>query len=148
TEREENIMILMMHLGDTLAGNPADSLLLEPVDGLLVHRNSSKVDPPTVDVRGEVAKPGRYPLTANMHLEDLVHVAGGLKRSADPIKADLTRYSEGALTGTSNENLPVELSAALSGSGKDNLQLRDGDVLTIRQTPGWNDIAASVTVRE
>ena len=28
-----------------------------------------------------------------------------------------------------------------------NLQLRDGDVLTVRQTPGWNDIAASATVR-
>ena len=147
TERDGTLKILSVNLGSALAGNPVDDLLLEPRDRLLVHRNSSKVDPPTVYVRGEVATPGRYPLTTNMHVEDLVHVAGGLKRSADPVKADLTRYSEGALTGTSNENLPLELSAALSGSGKDNLQLRDGDVLTIRQTPGWNDIAASVTVR-
>ena len=147
TERDGTLKILSVNLGSALAGNPVDNLLLEPRDRLLVHRNSSKVDPPTVYVRGEVATPGRYPLTTNMHVEDLVHVAGGLKRSADPVKADLTRYSEGALTGTSNENLAVELSAALSGSGKDNLQLRDGDVLTIRQTPGWNDIAASVTVR-
>jgi protein involved in polysaccharide export with SLBB domain len=43
--------------------------------------------------------------------------------------------------------LPVELSAALNGNENNNLQLRDGDVLTIRQTQGWNDIAASATVR-
>ncbi len=63
------------------------------------------------------------------------------------MQADLTRYALGAQTGTSYEKLPVELSAALSGNGNNNLQLRDGDVLTIRQTPGWNDIAASATVR-
>ena len=50
----------------------------------------------TVYVKGEVAKPGRYPLTTNMHVEDLVQVAGGLKRSADPVKADLTRYALGS----------------------------------------------------
>ena len=35
----------------------------------------------------------------------------------------------------------------MSGNENDNLQLRDGDVLTIRQAPGWNDIGASATVR-
>jgi len=80
-----------------------------------------------------------------MHVEDLVRVAGGLKRSADPVAADLTRYKVGELAGTSNEIVPVELATALSGNG--NLQLRDGDVLAIREAPGWNDIGASVTVR-
>jgi protein involved in polysaccharide export with SLBB domain len=114
---------------------------------VLIHRNSAQVEPATVYVKGEVAKPGRYPLTTNMHVEDLVNVAGGLKRSADPAIADLTRYALGAQTGTSYQNLPVELSAALSGNETNNVQLRDGDVLTIRQTQGWNDIAATATVR-
>src|SRR5258708_23744997 len=43
---------------------------------------------------GEVAKPGRYPLTTNMHVEDLIRVGGGLKRSADPVKADTSRSEE------------------------------------------------------
>ena len=98
-------------------------------------------------VKGEVAKPGRYPLTTNMHVEDLVRTAGGLRRSADPKKADLTHYAVGSLPGTASESVPIELAAALSGAGNDNLQLRDGDVLTIRQAPGWNDIGASATVR-
>jgi protein involved in polysaccharide export with SLBB domain len=147
TQTDGTLKIFSVNLGGALAGNATDNILLEPRDRVLVHRNSAQVEPATVYVKGEVAKPGRYPLTTNMHVEDLVNVAGGLKRSADPALADLTRYALGAQTGTSYQNLPVELSAALSGNENNNLQLRDGDVLTIRQTQGWNDIAASATVR-
>jgi protein involved in polysaccharide export with SLBB domain len=147
TQPDGTLKIFSVNLGGALTGNPMDNILLEPRDRVLVHRSSARVDPPTVYVKGEVAKPGRYPLTTNMHVEDLVNVAGGLKRSADPVKADLTRYALGPQTGTSYQNLPVELSAALNRDENSNLQLRDGDVLTVRQTQGWNDIAASATVR-
>jgi protein involved in polysaccharide export with SLBB domain len=139
--------IFSVNLGQALAGNPMDNLLLEPRDRVLVHRNTARVDPPTVYVKGEVAKPGRYPLTTNMHVEDLVRTAGGLKRSADPTKADLTHFAVGGSSNVSGENVPIELAAALSGNTGNNLPLRDGDVLSIRQLPGWNDIGASATVR-
>ncbi len=147
TQRNGSLKIFSVNLGSALNGNLIDNILLEPRDRVLVHRSAAKVDPPTVYVKGEVAKPGRYPLTTNMHVEDLVNVAGGLKRSADPVTADLTRYALGALTETSYQNLPVELSEALNGNESHNLPLRDGDVLTVRETPGWNNLAASATVR-
>jgi polysaccharide biosynthesis/export protein len=147
TQTDGTLKIFSVNLGGALAGNSADNILLQPRDRVLIHRNSAQVEPATVYVKGEVAKPGRYLLTTNMHVEDLVNVAGGLKRSADPTQADLTRYALGPQTGTSYQSLPVELAAALSGNDANNLQLRDGDVLTIRQAPGWNDIAATATVR-
>lgn len=147
TDSDGMLKIFSVNLGGALAGNPMDNILLEPRDRLLVHRSSARVDPPTVYVKGEVAKPGRYPLTANMHVEDLVNVAGGLKRSADPVQADLTRYALGPQTATSYQNVPVELASALKGDEASNLQLRDGDVLSVRQAPGWDNIAASATVR-
>ncbi|MGH9502868.1 MAG: SLBB domain-containing protein [Terriglobales bacterium] len=147
TQSDGTLKIFSVNLGGALTGNPMDNILLEPRDRVLVHRSAARVDPPTVYVKGEVAKPGRYPLTTNMHVEDLVNVAGGLKRSADPMEADLTRYALGTQTDTKYQNLPVELSAALKGDETHNLQLRDGDVLSVRQSPGWNDIAASATVR-
>jgi polysaccharide export outer membrane protein len=147
TQPDGTMKIFSVNLGQALAGNSTDNLLLEPRDRILVHRNSARVDPPTVYVKGEVAKPGRYPLTTNMHVEDLVRTAGGLKRSADSTKADLTHYAVGNVPGTSSENVPIELATALSGNGTDNLPLRDGDVLTIREAPGWNDVGASATVR-
>ncbi len=147
TQSDGTMKIFSVNLSRALAGSAVDNLLLEPRDRVLVHQNSASVDPPTVVVKGEVAKPGRYPLTTNMHVQDLVHVAGGLKRSADAMQADLTRYALGPQTDTSNQSLPVELSSALSGNENDNLQLREGDVLTVRQTPGWTDISASAAVR-
>jgi protein involved in polysaccharide export with SLBB domain len=101
-----------------------------------------------VYVKGEVAKPGRYPLTTNMHVEDLIRVSGGLKRSADPEKADLMRSAAGDGQQTPvGQNLTVELSAVLSGAANENIPLHDGDVLTVRQNPGWNDIGAMVTLK-
>jgi len=147
TQADGTMKILNVKLGEALAGNPADNVLLESRDRLLIHRNVAQVDPPTVDIRGEVAKPGRYPLTTNMHVEDLIQVAGGLKRTADTTTADLTRYAAGDPQRTSSEELPIALSAVLAGEPNENKLLHDGDVLTIPQNPGWSDVGASVTVR-
>ena len=147
TEPDGTLKILSVNLGGALAGNPVDNVLLEPRDGLIVHRNAAQVDPPTVYVKGEVAKPGRYPLTTNMHVEDLVRVAGGLKKSADPTIADLTSYAESHGPKPIAQNVDIKLSAAMEGESSANLPLHDGDVLTIRQSPGWNDIGAMITLR-
>jgi protein involved in polysaccharide export with SLBB domain len=147
TQSDGTLKILSVNLAGALAGKPMDNLLLESRDRLLVHRNTAQVDPATVDVKGEVAKPGRYPLTTNMHIEDLIQVAGGLKRTADPVNAHLTRYAAGDAQHASSENISIELSAVAAGDTTENKLLRDGDVLTIPQNPGWNDVGASVTVR-
>jgi protein involved in polysaccharide export with SLBB domain len=141
------LKIFSVNLAGALSGNLTDNLLIQPRDRILIHHNLASLDPPTVYVKGEVAKPGRYPLTTNMHIEDLILVGGGLKRSADPVQADLTRYAEGDSTHTLTQSYPVELASVMDGNTDTNLLLKDGDVLTIRQTPGWNDVGASVTVK-
>jgi protein involved in polysaccharide export with SLBB domain len=147
TQPDGTMKIVSVNLNAALAGNPADNLILQPRDRLLIHRSAARVEPATVYIKGEVAKPGRYPLTSNMHVEDLIGVAGGLKRSADSAKADLTSYAVGDMHHGTTQSRTVELSAALTGEESANVPLRDGDVLTIRQNPGWNDVAASVTVK-
>ncbi len=59
-----------------------DNILLAPADRVFIHRNLSKVDPPTVKIEGEVARPGKYPLGEEMTAAQLVRVAGGFKRGA------------------------------------------------------------------
>jgi len=147
TQADGTMKILSVNLGAALSGSPMDNLLLQPRDRLLVHRNATRVDPPTVYVKGEVAKPGRYPLTDNMRVEDLVRVAGGLKRSADTEVADLTSHEDSDPSHPITKNLDVKLSAAMSGDSNSDVPLRDGDVLTIRQSPGWNDLGAMVTLK-
>lgn len=147
TQADGTLKIFSVNLSGALAGNAADNLIMESRDRLLVHRNIAKADPATVDIKGEVAKPGRYPLTTNMHVADLIQVAGGLKRTADPVTANLTRYAAGDPQRASTENVAVALAAASAGDSAENKLLRDGDVLTIPQNPGWNDVGATVTVR-
>jgi polysaccharide export outer membrane protein len=142
-----SLKILSINLRNALAGDPRDNIILQPWDRIVVHRNPAKVDPPSVFVRGDVAKPGRYFLTSNLHVEDLLRLAGGLKRSAFTESADLTRYSLSNSQEKIGEHQEVSIASALAGDPKEDLLLRDGDILTIRQLPGWNDIGASITVK-
>lgn len=147
TQADGTLKIFSVNLRGALAADPSDNLILQPRDRLLIHRNVARVDPATVDVKGEVAKPGRYPLTTNMNIEDLIQVAGGLKRTADTVNANLTRYSASDPQHPASENISIALAAVSSGDTAENKLLHDGDVLTIPQSPGWNDVGASVTVR-
>ena len=72
-----------MNLAAALDADPLENVLVQPRDRIIVHRSLYRVDPPSVYIRGEVANPGRYPLGENMRVADLLHAAGGPKRSAD-----------------------------------------------------------------
>lgn len=148
-QTEGTTKVFSIRLGEALAGNVMHNLLLQPRDRILVHRQPLMVDPPSVYVRGEVARPGRYPLATNMHASDVVQIAGGMLRSASPENGDLMHYAGGvgaAQGKVEAGHLPVNLSAALSGNGSEDPVLRDGDVLTVPQRPGWKDIGAMVTL--
>ena len=90
--------IFNVNLGQALTGDAVENVVLEPRDRLLVHRNPDAVEQATVYVEGEVGKPGRYPLTTNMHVADLIRVGGGLKPSANTESADLTDYVRSTTT--------------------------------------------------
>lgn len=138
--------IFSVDLSDALSGNPAANILLESRDRLLIHRSPAAIQPAVVYIEGAVGKPGRYPLTANMTLGDLIRVGGGLKPSADTQTADLTRYSvqSGVQVTASEQTVPI--ADVLGGDANDDV-LHNGDVLTIRQVPGWDDLGASITIR-
>ncbi len=133
--------IVSLNLSAALNGSAADNILLQPRDRLLIHKNTTRVEPSNVEIIGEVAKPGRYPLTENMHAADLIRAAGGLKRSADADTADLTRY---AASGGSSERLQISLPSMRNGNATEDVPLHSGDVLTIRQVSGWSDVGATV----
>jgi len=82
-----------------------------------------------------------------MTVADLIRVGGGLKPSANTQTADLTHYEWTNPEKLSGEHRPIPISGALAGDSSANLPLSNGDVLTIRQLPGWNDLGASIAVR-
>jgi protein involved in polysaccharide export with SLBB domain len=141
------LKILSVNLGEALAGNVADNVALRPSDRIVVHRNPATIEPALVYIKGDVASPGRYPLSANMRVEDLVQVAGGLKPSADLQSASLAHRDTQPGGAGPIENLNIDLNAAMAGHPDENKILSNGDVLTIHQNTTWHDLGATVTVQ-
>ena len=139
--------IFSVSLSQALAGDPMENIILQPRDRLLIHRNPDAVEPASVYIQGEVAKPGRYPLTTNMGVAELIRIGGGLKPSADSQTADLIRYQYSNETKLTGQRETIALATALKGDTQSNATLHNGDVLTIRQLPGWNDLGATITVK-
>jgi len=138
--------IFSVSLNLALEGDPTANILLEPRDRLLIHKSPAATQPSTVLVQGDVGKPGRYPLTTNMTVGDVIRIGGGLKPSADTQLADLTHYewTNGELNA---HHESISISAALAGDASANLPVNNGDVLTIRQLPQWSDLGSYITVK-
>jgi protein involved in polysaccharide export with SLBB domain len=82
-----------------------------------------------------------------MTAADLVHVAGGFKRGAYTEMADLTHYEVVQGTNLAGESVEVSIAKALAGEADSDVRMHDGDVLTIRQLAGWNDVQATIEVK-
>jgi protein involved in polysaccharide export with SLBB domain len=140
------LKVISVDLGKALEGDAQDNIALEPKDRIFVHRDLNKLDPPTVAVEGEVARPGKYPLGDGMTAADLVRLAGGFKRGAYTQDADLTRYEVEQGSKIASDHMAVPIAAALANEPDTDVRLRDGDVLTIQQLSGWKDVGATISV--
>ncbi|MGH9551518.1 MAG: SLBB domain-containing protein, partial [Terriglobales bacterium] len=145
--RDGKVHVISVNLAKALSGDAMNDVLLEPKDRVFIHRSLTRTDPPAVIVQGEVSRPGKYPLGDGMTAAELVRLAGGLKRSADSQKADLTRYLEQDGEKLISEQRTVNVANAMSGLADHDPTLRAGDVLTIPQITGWNDIGASIAIK-
>ena len=139
--------VFSVNLRRALDGDPKDNVLLEPKDRIFIHKDQNKVDPPTVTIAGEVGRPGRYPLGDGMTAADLVRFAGGLKRGAYTEEADLTSYMVEHGSRVVSDHQSVQIAKALAGAPDTDVRLHDGDVLTIRQLSGWQDLGATIEVK-
>jgi protein involved in polysaccharide export with SLBB domain len=124
-------------LADALIGNT--SITLQPFDTIRI-LGRYEVDAPQVTIRGEVLRPGSYALSQDMTPMKLVTMAGGYKRDALLTNADLASY-----TIKNEEKVITERTEIPIGSEVfSHASLKSGDILTIHQLSGWNDIGASV----
>lgn len=131
-------------LSDILVGD--DPIELKPFDVVRVY-SRYEIDPPKVFVYGQVLRPGEYPLAQGMTAAGLVEMAGGFNRSAFRKVADLSSYVVQDGQRVMIEHRAIDIGKALGGDKEADMALKPGDVVTVRQLTGWNDIGASVTVK-
>jgi protein involved in polysaccharide export with SLBB domain len=146
TTGDGKLEVINVNLAKALEGDAKDNIVLEPKDRVFIHRDLNLLDPPTVAVEGEVARPGKYPLGDNMTAAALVRLAGGFKRGAYKDEADLTRYEISQGSKVVSDHVTVPIAKAMADEPDADVRLRDGDVLAIRQLTGWKDVGAMITV--
>jgi protein involved in polysaccharide export with SLBB domain len=129
---------------DVLIGNT--NLDLKPFDTIRVF-GRYQVDAPAVTIRGEVLRPGAYPMSIGMTAAQLVRMAGGFKRDALIESADLTSYVVKGGDQIAQSLSIVQIGAAVAGTDPNSdVALKPGDILTVRQITNWADIGESVTI--
>ena len=142
-----SLKVISVNLNQALSGDPKENLLLVPKDRVFIHKSQGRANPATVMIQGEVERPGKYPLGDNLTAAGLVKLAGGLKRSAYADEADLTRYQVQEGTRVVGDHMLVPIAKALADEPDSDVRMHPGDVLTIRQLAGWNDIGATIAVK-
>jgi polysaccharide export outer membrane protein len=133
------VQFLPVNLGEALNdGDSGANLLLRPQDELTVYNTTEMHDAPVVRVRGEVRRPGAYPLNQGMKVGDLIHLAGGLKTDAYIQQAELVRTQVIDGARTSHTSMDIDLKTALDGSDHQDPALQRDDELLVRKVPGWH----------
>jgi protein involved in polysaccharide export with SLBB domain len=129
---------------DVLIGNA--NVDLQPFDTIRIF-GRYQVDAPIVTVRGEVLRPGKYPMSQGMPAAQLVRMAGGFKRDALTESADLTSYDIQNGDRIVESLATVQIGAAVSGTDRHaDVLLKAGDSLAVHQITNWADIGESVTI--
>lgn len=129
---------------DVLIGNA--NIDLRPFDTVHIF-GRYEVDAPKVTIRGEVLRPGIYPLSKGMTAAGLVRMAGGFKRDALLENADLTSYDVSHGNRLVEDLATIHIGAAVAGSDPNSdVSLKPGDILAIHQITNWNDMGESVTI--
>jgi protein involved in polysaccharide export with SLBB domain len=123
----------------------AEAPNLQPFDTIRVF-GRYEADAPKVSIYGEVLHPGEYPLSERMSAADLLKMAGGFKRSAYTESADLSSYAIVNGDHVELEHREVPIGRAMAGEPDTDVVLKPGDVLTIRQLGGWNNIGGAINV--
>ncbi len=129
---------------EVLIGNA--NIPLQPFDTIRIF-GRYELDAPMVSIRGEVVRPGDYPMFAGMTAAQLIRAAGGFKRDALVENADLASYQvvNGTRVSIARQDVAIG-DAVLKGDRNADVALKPGDVLTVHQLTGWNDIGASIVI--
>jgi protein involved in polysaccharide export with SLBB domain len=78
-----------------MEGDQTNNITLNPKDDVILHSNSiSRLEDEFVEIFGNVKKPGKYLLTKNMTLVDVLMLADGYTENASRLQAEIARLDE------------------------------------------------------
>lgn len=135
---------------DALMSSRIADIPLQKNDRLHVPSIFSIDDSLSVSIGGEVRSPGSYPYASNMHLEDIILRAGGLRESASTAQIDVyRRVKDPASTSPAaqaGQSFRFSLQDGQIVSSDPTFVLQPFDQVVVRRSPGY-EMQQNVTVR-
>ncbi len=128
--------LIPLRLRELLAGDESANLLLKPKDKVTLFDMENFREATPVLIHGRVARPGNFPWQKNMHLRDLVFLAGNVVRNAYLEQAEIIRWQP-KQDGVQQSRLLLNLGKALAGDETHNLVLEPYDRVYVRTIPNW-----------
>ncbi len=135
TESDYTRRLIAVDLSAVLAGDSTADIELHNRDHLRVYAVDDVRRVPYVSIEGEVVREDRYELTRGMRLSDLVFLAGGPRKNAWLLEAEIARVGPKGYS----EIIRADLRACLEHpGGPDDIELVEDDRVFIREIPEWN----------
>jgi protein involved in polysaccharide export with SLBB domain len=127
------------NLAKAIAGEAYDNFQLQELDSIAVASVWDIRDRHTVAVSGSVRKPGTYEYLDGMTVMDLIFRAGGLKESAYPMQAEVSRVDSTTIATTKAAavyRVAISNDYALH-SPDSSFTLEKFDQVFVREIPDW-----------
>jgi protein involved in polysaccharide export with SLBB domain len=105
--------MIQVNLKDVLAGSAPD-VVLQREDVIRISSIYDVQNERYVQILGEVKKPGTYPYSESMKIEELIILAGGLQESANSQDIEIARRLEDSDLGTLSDIIPARVNPDLS----------------------------------
>jgi protein involved in polysaccharide export with SLBB domain len=127
--------VISVNLREILSGNTSD-IPLQREDVVRISSIYDLQEEFYVQITGEVKKPGTYPYSKQMTVEDLIILAGGLRESASSKDIEIARRSQDTNVGTFSELIPVSIGVDLTIQ-ENPISLNPYDNVIIRRKPNF-----------
>jgi len=125
--------VLSIDLHKVLKGQ--EDIILKKEDSLYVYSKFKIREAFTLSINGEVNKAGTFPFAENMHVKDLIYMAGGLKVNAGK-DIEIARRKKDANVFELN-SIRTEIIKYSLANNYDTLVLQPFDVVLVKNDPGY-----------
>jgi protein involved in polysaccharide export with SLBB domain len=162
TDKDRRKRTIYLDLAEAMNGNPQHNINVQNEDSLVIHSIWEEQWKKFVGIKGEIKKPGRYALTKEMRLSDLIFKSGNFTQNAYENLGHLYR------TDWRTKEITIHtfnVAMAMKGDTGNNLLLKDLDQVVIHNIrqykpeytvsikgmvhqPGEYPLAANMTIRD
>ncbi len=138
---DNSLEVLSVDLNEVLNGS--GDILLQREDKVNIASKTEMRESFSITITGQVLKPGKFPFAENMHVEDLIIMAGGLKEAASidniQIAQRINTVDKKSLQSSISNVIVYAAQKDLRSKSDSTYTLKPYDVITILAQSGYQE---------